>query len=312
MASSTAHDQSRFLQLPAEIRLKVYEFVFDHQIVHLVRLRKRLSSLYCPARLEDPQCALPHAQAQRIVDRTKLLFAGEFRGLFHHRDFSPRGRKVLGLPLTCRFLCNETLPMLYEHSAFSVTSTDILEELSGMVLNPHPFAGGGILSLRKLRLSFPSSLAPVDSVQPYSIIDADSFAVKRCIPSLAQLAVGLRDLRVSLNLSNLWRPGEEHGDLILPTSTILTLGEFRELEVFVLDLRYFTSMDDGPLELIDLDQLERFHGKECRAVSATEEVLRDFVYSPRDYILSARDFEALFMNKYLTLWKAGVAEHALS
>ena len=303
MAFSTGPDQSRFHQLPAEIRLRIYVFVFDHEVVHLVRLRRRLFSLYCPAKLEDPQCALPRAQAQRIVDPTKLIFAGEFCGHFHHRDFSPSGHMVLSLPLTCRLFCNETLPILYEHSAFSVASYDVLEELSRLISEPKPFAGG-FLSLRRLRLSFPNSPDPTDFARS---IGSSSHAVEPCIRSLAQHALALRDLRVSLNLSNLRWPGDEYGDLILPTSIILALGQFRELEVFAIDPRHFASVGSRPLELLDGDLLESLRGNECLAVSATEQILREFVYSPRDYILSARDFKTLFMDKYLTLWKASAA-----
>ena len=303
MESSTGQSQSRFLQLPAEIRLRIYEFIFDDEIVHLIKLQNRLFGLYCPGKPEDPQCPLPHSQAQRIVDPKKLLFAGEFCGLFHHRDFSPRGYKVLALPLTCRLLCNETLPILYEHSTFSVDSVDVLEELCRMRPNPQPFAGGGLLSLRSLRLSFPGPWNPLDSPEVYSISNRGFFEVDRCIRTLAQQAFRLRDLRIAINPSRVWDTGKGNKEFPLPASTTYALGQVRELKSFALDLRQF-HFDNGRIELMDRDSIERMHDDRCRQVAAVEGALRDFVYSPRDFRLSAKGFDILYTKKNFSLWDA--------
>jgi hypothetical protein len=281
-ASSQA--QSSLLQLPTEIRTMILYCAFDCQNVHIFQSVDGIASLYCSPIDRALPCDLVDRFAPLEIWYRKKY--GLTEGL--HPEIRHRIIKVLGLPLTCRLLYTDALPVLYERSKFSFNSFDVLGDFCSKMARHQPFKAGALQCLRSVRLYFDLPDFEV-LLQP-----ADFTRLKARLELVADRAIALNELIIE---ADTWLPRLATHPSVAPVREVIrALGQFRALKTFRLDIR--------PRSEGELDPTNRKH-HHCpyalRRVSTIAETLRAFVHLPREVRLSMEDFDTSFDTKYEAL-----------
>lgn len=285
-ASSQA--QSSLLQLPAEIRRMIIHRAFDYQNVHILQSGHVMASLYCLLVVGALPCGL--------VDRFALLERQCWRKRDPmeedlHPEIGHRIIKVLGLPLTCRLLYADALPILYERSKFSFNYFDVLGDFCSKMARHQPFGFGALQCLRSVRLYLDQRDFKVP-LQP-----ADFARLKARLGLVADRAIALNELVIEIDT---WLLRLAVHPSVAPVREVIrALGRFRALKTFRLDVR-----PRAQTELDPTNQIHHHHSYALRRVSLIAETLRAFVHLPREARLSMEDFEISFDTKYEALHRS--------
>jgi hypothetical protein len=282
-ASSQA--QSSLLQLPTEIRTMILYRAFDCQNVHIFQSGHAIASLHCSPIDRALPCDLVDrfAQVERRCWKKPDPTEEDLHPEIEHRIV-----KVLGLPLTCRLLYADALPVLYEQSKFSFNSFDVLGDFCSKMARHQPFKAGALQCLRSVRLYFDLR----DFKVP--LHPADFTRLKARLGLVADRAIALNELIIE---TDTWLPCLAAHPSVTPVRKFIrALGQFRALKIFRLDIR--------PRSQVELDPINWKHPRysyALRRVSIIAETLRAFVHLPREVRLSMEDFDTSFDTKYEAL-----------
>lgn len=282
-ASSQA--QSSLLQLPAEVRRMILYRAFDCQNVHIFQSGHAIASLYCSPIDKALPCDLVDrfAQLERRCWKKPDPTEEDLNPEIGHRII-----KVLGLPLTCRLLYADALPVLYERNKFSFNSFDVLGDFCSKMARHQPFKAGALQCLRSVRLYFDLHGFKVP-LQP-----ADFTRLKARLRLVADRAIALNDLIVG---TGTWLPRLAAHPSVAPVREVIrALGQFRALKTFRADIR-----PRSRVELVPTNRKHHRYSYALRRVSIIAETLQAFVHLPREVRLSMEDFDTSFDTKYEAL-----------
>jgi hypothetical protein len=282
-ASSQA--QSSLLQLPTEIRTMILYRAFDCQNVHIFKSGHAIASLYC----SPIDRALPYDLVDRFAQlEGRCWTKPDPTEEDLHPEIGDRVTKVLGLPLTCRVLYADALPVLYERIKFSFNSFDVLGEFCSKMARHQPFKTGALHCLRSVRLYFDLRDFKVP-LQP-----ADFIRLKARLGLVADRAIALNELIIE---TDTWLPRLAAHPSVPPVREVIrALGQFRALKTFRLDI-----CPRSPAELDPINQKYHRRSYALRRVSIIAKTLRAFVHLPREVRLSMEDFDLSFDTKYEAL-----------
>jgi hypothetical protein len=286
--NASSQSQSSLLQLPADIRRMILIRAFDCHNVHIFQSGYAIASLYCSPIGRALPCDLVDrfANLERQCWKEPDPTAEDL-----HPEIGHRVIRVLDLPLTCRLLYADALPVLYERSKFSFNSFEVLSEFCSRMARHQLFKAGALQCLRSVRLHF--DLRDFNTpLQP-----ADFTRLKARLGLVADRATALTELIIE---TDTWLPiVGARPRMTLVRGVIRALGQFRGLKTFRIDIR-----PRLPEEVDLINQTHHCPSYALRRVSVLAETLRAFVYLPREARLSMEDFDTSFDTKYEALLRS--------
>ena len=219
-------EQSRLLNLPVEIRMRIYEYVLANRYIFHVEYDPAY-----PRRLVQFQCRYPPNWGSSRHLRRK----GDPR--FGSEMWIEDENVGLGLPKSCRQIYKETMPLLYGTNTFSVDSLDTLVFLNQTV-PVHRLA-----SIRYLQITWAGSRLPLVKFSDRVKRPEDDETWIRFWNIIATRLTGLEGLDVQL------RPlrGEYREEKVW----LAPLTRIRGLKHFVLDIEYQDYRIDEPTSRVD-------------------------------------------------------------
>ena len=239
-----------FTRLPAEIRRLIYSFAAPSQVVHVLRglplLYEGLVAWGC------------HCKQGNVCDsQTKFAICRSTSGMV----------AVLGLPLACRLIHAESIPILYRQLCFLFIELRTWKIFCDSLLKFQAFTHGALQSLRSVQIDF--------RVLGWRTFTAEDEAMLRAsLEMLMQRAAGLENLYIYI------APRSPNSAKLQP----VTLNLFRALSK-LRGLKEFEFSVQHPLNRIPMEQLSLQGARQRREfeekVLSLKQALDNWVHQPR-------------------------------
>ena len=191
------------------------------------------------------------------------------------------GLEFINLVFVCRLLYADALPVVYKQNTLSFYSAESLSKFGSNLLRHHPFQQGALEHLRNVQLR----IHDWASYHGQSEVDTE---LELSLRFLSENACGLSNLSVRFDIP----PMSNKPDELLQQICTRAPGQFRALTTFKLDI---TTIWYSRTQR-DLLGIEFY-----RRASAIEDMLREFVYLPRESRYPPQQFDKMFTDRYHAL-----------